>query len=120
MIVRAAVVIFYLVVVSNRSINMQSEQQYERDAKLINAGTCPVCFKTIGKTRSRHAMVQHFYRQKQLDLFHAIYAKTSYKQHFRHGRPKESSPVQPREIAAMLHRHVDKETFETISQMLNK
>jgi hypothetical protein len=90
------------------------------DAKLIKAGTCPVCFKAIGKTPSRHAMVQHFYREKQVDLFYALYAKTSYKQHFKRGRSKELSPVKPREIAAMLHRHVDKETFDTISQMLNK
>jgi hypothetical protein len=118
MIVRAAIVVFYLAVVSSRS--MYSEQQYERDAKLIKAGTCPVCFKTIGKTPSRHAMVQHFYREKQLDLFHAIYAETSYKEHFKHGRSKELAPMQPREIAAMLHRSVDKETFDTILQMLNK
>ena len=57
--------------------------------------------------------------QKQVDLFHALYARTSYKQHFKHGQSKELSPVNPREIAAMLHRHVDKETFDTISQMLN-
>jgi hypothetical protein len=99
---------------------MYSEQQYERDAKLIKAGTCPVCFKTIGETQSRHAMVQHFYREKQLDLFHALYAKTSYKQLFRHGQSNDSSPVQSREIAAMLHRHLDKDILDTISQMLNK
>jgi hypothetical protein len=120
MIVRTAIVVFYLAVVSSRSMNKHSEQQYVRDAKLIKAGTCPVCFKTIGKTPSRHAMVQHFYREKQQDLFHALYAKTSYKQHFKHVRSKELAPVQPRKIAAMLHRHVDKETFDTLSQMLNK
>jgi hypothetical protein len=106
MIVRAAVVIFYLVVVSNRSINMQSEQQYERDAKLIKASTCPVCMVKVGRNTSRHALVQHFHRKKQCDIEHALYMP-NYKQHFKHGRSKKPARKLPaQEVAKMLRRHV--------------
>jgi hypothetical protein len=65
-------------------------EQYRRDAELFAARVCPVCFKTIGKAQPRHAMVQHFYRYRKTDMQHALYSKTSYKHHFRHGRLKES------------------------------
>jgi hypothetical protein len=59
-------------------------------------------------------MVQHFHKQKKVDLEHALYATTTYKQHFRHGRLKEICPAKAREIAAVLHRHVDKDILDTI------
>jgi hypothetical protein len=68
-------------------------EQYQRDAELFAAGVCPVCFRKVGKAKSRHAMVQHFYRYKKLDVQHALYSRTSYKQHFRHGRSKEALRV---------------------------
>jgi hypothetical protein len=98
---------------------MTSEQQreYQRDAELFAAGICPVCLKQVGKTKRRHAMVQHFYRQRKVNLGHALYMQTAYKQHFRHGRSKQPvSPVHVKEIARMLHSHVDKHILETILQ----
>jgi hypothetical protein len=95
---------------------MTSDQQYHRDAELFAAGVCPVCLKQVGKTRPRHAMVQHFHKQKKVDLEHALYAKTSYRQHFRHDRLKETPPVKAREIVAMMHRHVDEAILDTILQ----
>jgi hypothetical protein len=94
-------------------------EQYQRDAELFAAGICPVCLKQVGKkTQSRHAMVQHFHRQKQVDLEHALYMECSYKQHFRHGRSKKPlCPVQAKEVADMLHRHVDKHTLNEVLQL---
>jgi hypothetical protein len=93
-------------------------EQYQRDAELFAAGICPVCLKQVGKTRSRHAMVQHFHRQKQVDLEHALYMECSYRQHFRHGRSKKPlCPVQAKEVVDMLHRHVDKHTLDEVLQL---
>jgi hypothetical protein len=104
--------LFYLALKQGRS--MTSDQQYHRDAELFAAGVCPVCLKQVGKTQPRHAMAQHFNKQKKVDLEHALYAKTSYRQHFRHGRSKETLSVKAREIVAMMHRHVDKDILDTI------
>jgi hypothetical protein len=93
---------------------MTSDLQYHRDAELFAAGICPVCLKQVGKTRPRHAMAQHFYKQKKVDLEHALYATTTYKQHFRHGRSKETRPAEAREIATILRKHVDKAILDTI------
>jgi hypothetical protein len=93
---------------------MNRDQQYHWDAELFAAGVCPVCLKQVGKTRPRHAMIQHFHKQKKVDLEHALYATTTYKQHFRHGRSKETLPAEAREIAAVLHRHVEKDILDTI------
>jgi hypothetical protein len=68
-------------------------EQYQRDVELFAAGVCPVCSRKVGKAQSRHAMVQHFYRYNKIDSQHALYSKTSYKHHFRHGRLKESLRV---------------------------
>jgi hypothetical protein len=113
-VVRATAVVFYLALKQGRS--MTSDLQYHRDAEFFAAGICPVCLKQVGKTRPRHAMAQHFYKQKKVDLEHALYATTTYKQHFRHGRSKETLPAEAREIAAVLHRHVDKAILDTILQ----
>jgi hypothetical protein len=111
-VVRATAVVFYLALKQGRSMN--KDQQYHRDAELFAAGVCPVCLKQVGKTRPRHAMVQHFYKLKKVDLEHALYAKTTYKQHFRHGRSTETRPAEAREIAAVLRRRVDKAILDTI------
>jgi hypothetical protein len=93
---------------------MNSDQQYHRDAELFAAGVCPVCLKQVGKTRPRHAIVQHFHMQKKVDLEHALYATTTYKQHFRHGRLKKTLLVKAPEIVAMMHRHVEIDILDTI------
>jgi hypothetical protein len=112
--VRAIAMLFYLALKQGRS--MKSNPQYHRDAELFAAGVCPVCLKQVGKTRPRYAMAQHFHKQKKVDLEHALYATTTYRQHFRHGRSKKTQPVKAREIAAVLHKHVDKAILDTILQ----
>jgi hypothetical protein len=43
--------------------------------------------------------------------------KISYKQRFRHGRSKKPlCPVQAKEVADMLHRHVDKAILDQVLQ----
>jgi hypothetical protein len=83
---------------------MNSAQRYQRDAELFAQGVCPVCLKRVGKTESKYAMPQHFYRQKKVESKHALYSRTSYKQRFRPGRSKQPlHPVQAEQVARVLH-----------------
>jgi hypothetical protein len=77
-----------------------------------------VCLKQVGKRKPRHAMVQHFYRQRKVNLGHALYMQTSYRQHFRHGQSKKPlCLVQAKEVADMLLKLVDKSTLDEILQL---
>jgi hypothetical protein len=110
--------LFYLAVAPSRGMTSEQQREYQRDAELFAAGICPVCLKQVGKTKRRHAMVQHFYRQRKVSLEHALYMQTTYKQHFRHGRSKKPlCLVQAKEVADMLLKHVDKSTLDEILQL---
>ena len=91
------------------AIDEDSAQRHDSDSALLSKNFCPVCLLKVGTTR--HALSQHFYRKKKIDLEHALYMD-DYREHFRHGRSKKPTRrVQTQELASMLRRHVGKQRF---------
>jgi hypothetical protein len=109
---------FYVAHLYQEAAAMSSVQQYHRDAAMFAEGICPVCLTKVGKTRPRHSMIPHFHRHKQVNLEHALYMKSSYKQHFKPGR--SSKPVRTanaEKVAELLRRHVGQHLFAELVQL---
>jgi len=77
----------------------------DSDEQQIRAGCCPVCHRKIGTQQSRHSVIVHLNRAR--DLEHVTWRTAHYREHFRHGKSRKPPPqVQKEAVMRMLAEHL--------------